>query len=31
MERYLREAKHDMVGGGANEIQKGIIAKLMGL
>ena len=31
MERYLREAKHGMVGGGANEIQKGIIAKLMGL
>lgn len=31
MERYLREAKHGMVGGGANEIQKSIIAKLMGL
>lgn len=31
MERYMREAKHGMVGGGANEIQKGIIAKLMGL
>lgn len=31
MERYFREAKHGMVGGGANEIQKSIIAKLMGL
>ena len=31
MERYLREAKHGMVGGGANEIQKSIIAKQMGL
>ena len=31
MERYLREAKHGMVGGGANEIQKSIIAKEMGL
>lgn len=31
MERYLREAKHGMVGGGANEIQKGIIAKHLGL
>lgn len=31
MERYLREAKHGMVGGGANEIQKSIIAKHMGL
>ena len=31
MERYMREAKHGMVGGGANEIQKSIIAKLMGL
>lgn len=31
MERYLREAKHGMVGGGANEIQKSIIAKEMGI
>jgi alkylation response protein AidB-like acyl-CoA dehydrogenase len=31
MERYMREAKHGMVGGGANKIQKSIIAKLMGL
>jgi alkylation response protein AidB-like acyl-CoA dehydrogenase len=31
MERYFREAKHGMVGGGTNEIQKGIIAKEMGL
>ena len=31
MERYLREAKHGMVGGGANEIQKSIIAKHLGL
>jgi alkylation response protein AidB-like acyl-CoA dehydrogenase len=31
MERYFREAKHAMVGGGANEIQRGIIAKEMGL
>ena len=31
MERYLREAKHGMVGGGANESQKSIIAKEMGL
>lgn len=31
MERYMREAKHGMVGGGANEIQKSIIAKEMGL
>ena len=31
MERYLREAKHGMVGGGANEIQKSIIAKELGL
>ncbi|MDQ1566016.1 MAG: hypothetical protein QOF96_896 [Actinomycetota bacterium] len=31
MERYFREAKHAMVGGGTNEIQKGIIAKEMGL
>jgi alkylation response protein AidB-like acyl-CoA dehydrogenase len=31
MERYFREAKHGMVGGGANEIQKSIIAKEMGI
>jgi alkylation response protein AidB-like acyl-CoA dehydrogenase len=31
MERYFREAKHGMVGGGSNEIQRGIIAKEMGL
>jgi alkylation response protein AidB-like acyl-CoA dehydrogenase len=31
MERYFREAKHAMVGGGTNEIQKGIIAKELGL
>ena len=31
MERYFREAKHGMVGGGANEIQKTIIAREMGL
>lgn len=31
MERYFREAKHGMVGGGANEIQKGIIAKELDL
>ena len=31
MERYMREAKHGMVGGGANEIQKSIIAKEMGI
>ena len=31
MERYFREAKHAMVGGGTHEIQKGIIAKEMGL
>jgi len=31
MERYFREAKHAMVGGGANEIQHSIIAKEMGL
>ena len=31
MERYFREAKHAMVGGGANEIQKTIIAREMGL
>jgi alkylation response protein AidB-like acyl-CoA dehydrogenase len=31
MERYFREAKHAMVGGGTNEIQHTIIAKEMGL
>lgn len=31
MERYFREAKHGMVGGGANEIQRTIIAREMGL
>lgn len=31
MERYFREAKHGMVGGGTNEIQKSIIAKELGL
>ena len=31
MERYFREAKHGMVGGGTNEIQCSIIAKEMGL
>lgn len=31
MERYFREAKHGMVGGGTNEIQHGIIAKELGL
>lgn len=31
MERYFREAKHGMVGGGTREIQCGIIAKEMGL
>ena len=31
MERYFREAKHGMVGGGTNEIQRGIIAKEMGI
>lgn len=31
MERYFREAKHSMVGGGTNEIQHSIIAKEMGL
>jgi alkylation response protein AidB-like acyl-CoA dehydrogenase len=31
MERYFREAKHAMVGGGTNEIQYSIIAKEMGL
>ncbi|MFE2938129.1 acyl-CoA dehydrogenase family protein [Streptomyces sp. NPDC059255] len=31
MERYFREAKHAMVGGGTSEIQRGIIAKEMGL
>jgi alkylation response protein AidB-like acyl-CoA dehydrogenase len=31
MERYFREAKHAMVGGGTTEIQHSIIAKEMGL
>jgi alkylation response protein AidB-like acyl-CoA dehydrogenase len=31
MERYFREAKHGMVGGGTNEIQRSIIAKEMDL
>jgi alkylation response protein AidB-like acyl-CoA dehydrogenase len=31
MERYFREAKHGMVGGGTNEIQCSIIAKEMGI
>jgi alkylation response protein AidB-like acyl-CoA dehydrogenase len=31
MERYFREAKHAMVGGGTNEIQRSIIAKELGL
>ncbi len=31
MERYMREAKHGMVGGGTNEILRSIIAKSMGL
>jgi alkylation response protein AidB-like acyl-CoA dehydrogenase len=31
MERYFREAKHAMVGGGTSEIQRSIIAKQMGL
>jgi alkylation response protein AidB-like acyl-CoA dehydrogenase len=31
MERYFREAKHGMVGGGAQEIQRSIIAREMGL
>jgi alkylation response protein AidB-like acyl-CoA dehydrogenase len=31
MERYFREAKHAMVGGGTSEIQHSIIAKEMGL
>jgi alkylation response protein AidB-like acyl-CoA dehydrogenase len=31
MERYFREAKHGMVGGGTQEIQRSIIAKEMGL
>lgn len=31
MERYFREAKHGMVGGGTNEIQHSIIAKELGL
>jgi alkylation response protein AidB-like acyl-CoA dehydrogenase len=31
MERYFREAKHGMVGGGTQEIQRSIIGKEMGL
>ncbi|MES2492450.1 MAG: acyl-CoA dehydrogenase family protein [Pseudomonadota bacterium] len=31
MERYFREAKHGMVGGGTNEILRSIIAKSMGI
>lgn len=31
MERYFREAKHAMVGGGTSEIQRSIISKEMGL
>jgi alkylation response protein AidB-like acyl-CoA dehydrogenase len=31
MERYFREAKHGMVGGGTNEIQCSIIAKELGI
>jgi alkylation response protein AidB-like acyl-CoA dehydrogenase len=31
MERYFREAKHGMVGGGTREIQNGIIAKEIGI
>lgn len=31
MERYFREAKHGMVGGGTNEIQRTIIAREMGI
>jgi alkylation response protein AidB-like acyl-CoA dehydrogenase len=31
MERYFREAKHGMVGGGTNEILRSIIAKSMDL
>jgi alkylation response protein AidB-like acyl-CoA dehydrogenase len=31
MERYWREAKHGMVGGGTQEIQRSIIGKEMGL
>ena len=31
MERYFRESKHAMVGGGASEIQRSIIAKEMGI
>lgn len=31
MERYFREAKHAMVGGGTSEIQRTIIAREMGL
>ena len=31
MERYFREAKHGMVGGGTREIQNSIIAKEIGI
>jgi len=31
MERYFREAKHGMVGGGTNEILRSIVAKSIGL
>ena len=31
MERYFREAKHGMVGGGTNEILRSMVAKSMGL
>jgi alkylation response protein AidB-like acyl-CoA dehydrogenase len=31
MERYFREAKHGMVGGGTDEIQRSIIAKELGI
>src|SRR5262249_47775944 len=31
MERHFPEAKHGKVGGGANEIQKTVIARHMGL
>src|SRR5260370_34782896 len=31
MERYFREAKHGMVGGRSNELQRSISAKQMGI
>jgi alkylation response protein AidB-like acyl-CoA dehydrogenase len=31
MERYWREGKQSMVGGGSSQIQRSIIAKTMGL